>query len=124
MNEAALAECMGEDQCLNVDSLNIDSLTIDQDSDVSELEFRNMVKKSQVDLLLCVFNLWKTTQTMHEDMKTTLGHLQEDKKLTERLSKIEKLLLGMRPKRENLLTALSFLILVSQAVLLIALLHR
>lgn len=74
----------------------------DGNDGISDLEFRDMVKRSHVDLLLCVFNLWKTTQVVHEDFKEVMTKIGEVEQLAAKIERANQLLARIaQPKADK-----------------------
>ncbi len=68
-----------------------DELESESDSEkISDGEFRDMVKKTSVDVLLCVFNIWRSTQVIHDDFVQIMERIRTVDELGQRLEQIEK----------------------------------
>ena len=101
-----------------------DSDTDDGGQSVSDLEFRDTVKRSQVDLLLTVFNLWRSVQVVHEDFKTNVEG-SRDQEIIESIRRLERRIAALsKLRRDRLVVGLVGANLVGLVVLYAIMLMR
>jgi hypothetical protein len=101
-----------------------DSDTDDGGQSVSDLEFRDTVKRSQVDLLLTVFNLWRSVQVVHEDFKTSVEGTK-DQEIIESIRRLERRMTALsKLRRDRLVVGLVGANLVGLVVLYAIMLMR